>query len=489
MRKELNEPRRSRYGSVRMDRLLVLACLALALAATAVFSAGCDGGSDCPDAAALQARLDGAAPGTTISIGACRLRGPLAIPAGVTLSGAGPSSTIIDAPAGSIGVTLEPSSNPATPTTLTDVAVESTGCAGVVARGSGAVALARDDVRPHRGIGIGIEDATSVALEDVVITGAVTTANADATLPPSAPFTCESTDPASHGLVLVRVADARLDRVRADGLAAFGALFVSSTVTWTGGGARTNLGTGIEVWGGRAALESIELADTRDGLGAIESFDAVFAGGASVETSALSVIGGDSYGMLHDGATARHVDLVASGNGFAGVWAQGTTGVEISGSSSIEDNGFAGVAALDATGVVVRGATIARTVERIAISGVRTIRAADGTHLVRSTATLDSVTLRDNARVGLLVELGGASTSSIGLTSITVDGSGTELGAIAQNGTISAAWDSGVTRLGATATNDAAFSGALDIAGAVGPPCLPPLSGIDASGIGALLMR
>ncbi len=80
-----------------------------------------------------------------------------------------------------------------------------------------------------------------------------------------------------------------------------------------------------------------------------------------------------------------------------------------------------------------------------------------------------------------------ASTATVALSAITVDASGTALGAVAQNGSVLSGWDAEIVRLGAAAANDALFTGSLDIAGAVGPPCFPPIDDVRASGIGALV--
>jgi len=100
---------------------------------------------------------------------------------------------------------------------------------------------------------------------------------------------------------------------------------------------------------------------------------------------------------------------------------------------------------------------------------------------------VSDLVLSANERVGLLLELGGGSTSSVSVAGVSVDGTGSAFGAVAQNGTLEAGWDSGVTRAGDTALNDAAFAGALDVAGAVGPPCLPPLADVETAGLDALL--
>jgi hypothetical protein len=96
------------------------------------------------------------------------------------------------------------------------------------------------------------------------------------------------------------------------------------------------------------------------------------------------------------------------------------------------------------------------------------------------------VTLTNNGRVGLLVDLGGTGTV-LDVGAVVVDAPGAAYGAIAQNGTVPAGWDAMVDRRGATLANDATFTGALDVAGAVGPSCLPDPSELASAGLASLL--
>jgi hypothetical protein len=283
------------------------------------------------------------------------------------------------------------------------------------------------------------------------------------------------------------VGSAELTDVQIEGFGAFGFLSVRSTVTWTGGRVSTNLGAGLEVWSGEATLIGVTIWGTRDGAGAIESFGAVFGEDARITSQRLYVANGDSFGLFHDGGSAAHEDLIARNNGFAAVWIQGATAFDLSGLSMIEDNRFAGVAALGSTGIHVQDASIVRTTEGVRVSGIRTVRAADGLHLVDSDGLFEDLSLLDNDRIGLLVDLGGGNTSAVSLTDVSVEASGTSLGAVAQNGTVEPGWDDGITRLGATATNDGSFTDRLEIAGAVGPVCFPPLDSLDTGGIQALV--
>ena len=447
-----------------------------------------DGGPACT-AGALEERLGAAGTGDTVSLGACRIVGSFRVPAGVRLVGEGAQVSTIAAVPGGVAVTLELGG---AETSLADVTVESeTGCAAVVAQGDGAgdVALEAVSIRAIRGIGLGVEAVRRLRLDALEIVGGIAPEDADATIPPLPPYTCGQADPATHGLVLVDVEDAQLADVRIAGFSAVGALLLRSTVTWSGGSVTDGVGTNLEVWGGQATLEDLVIERAHDGLAPIESYGAVFASGAGVVGRRLSVTEQDATGLFVEGAAVELEDLVASDNGFAGVWVQSAASFAIRGAATrIEANGFAGVALLDIDDAVIADATIAGTVEKLGLSGPTTdVRAADGLHLVRSAGSLSDLTLTDNPRVGLLVDLGGASTDALAIERVTVDASDDALGAVAQDGDLVAGWDSGVDRRGATAVNDAAFAEILAIARGVGPSCIPAPGELEVGGLASLL--
>lgn len=456
----------------------------------------CGGGSDGDGACSAQALRDAlaaAVSGDAVPLGACRIEGAFTVPAGVTLAGAGRSETVLVAPPDGIALTLTPGEPP---TAVRGLSIASPdGCAAIVARGDGSGRVAIEDVAvaAERGIGIGLEGLAGAALNAVELQGAIAPEDADQTAPPLPPYSCETAVPATIGLVARQVAAAQLDGVTASGFAAFGALLVDGGATWTGGGVADGVGTGLEVWGGTAVLEDVAIERVRDGLAPIESYGAVFAGDADVETRRLAVRDGDSAGVLCDSARTAHEDPQVTGNGFAGFWAQDVASFAVSGAASlVSGNGFAGIALVDATGAVLRDARIEGTVEKLGLTGpTAAVRAGDGLHLVRSAVELADLSIVDNPRVGLLLELGGASTADLAvrLEGVDVDASGDALGAIAQNGEVLPGWDDGVTRQGATAGNDALFADVLGVASGVGPSCIPSPGPLSDEGLRVLLME
>lgn len=454
------------------DRVLLVAVL---LTAWGCSDEGGHASSSC-DPGEVQAALAAAGDGDTVRIGACRLAASIEVPAGVTLEGAGMDDTVVVGEVGTVAVTVHAGEG----TTVRNLSIESDGTAGLVADGSGGAALEHVRVTATRGIAIGAEGLDDLTLTNVALEGPVDAANASSYLSP-----ISSADVATHGLVLVRVGAATLSDVTASGFASFGALFVESNITWSGGGAPSNLGTGLMAWDGVVTLTGLDLSGTFEGLQLLPAYGGVFAGGADVDSTSLRVSDSEGYGLLHSEATARHIDLTARNNDLAAVWLQNCDGFELSGAGTgLVGNGLAGVVAVDSSDVTIRHAHVDATVTRTVIVGeTGSVEVGDGIQLVGTVqgVTLEDLTLSSNARVGILMDLAGGDPEDFAMSGVSVDGSGEQLGVVAQGGTFAAGWDDGVTRQGATAANDAALAGDLDIVGIVGPSDLPPtIEGLDA---------
>ena len=461
---------------MHMYRLIALSLVAL------IGCAGEDGPAS--SAAELSAALGGAGAGDTVRASAGTFRGSFVVPDGVTLEGAG-DGTILESSDDRAVVILRATS---AQTTVRNVTVRSTGSAAIVATGAGTATVDTVRVESTRGIGIGGEDAGTFRLVDVSLVGPVTRDNVS-----SLPLDPTPADTATHGIVLVRVADAELLRVTVNGYAKFGALFVESGVDWDTGNANENVSTGMMSYGGSATLTGVEIARTIGGFTLIPPYNAVFANGSIVSTTNLVASGGEGYGVLHSATGGNHVNLVAEDNTAAGLWAQDTAGLSLSGASSrIANNAFAGVVALESADVTIEDAAITDTrMARRVFGETGTVEVGDGIQLVRSVTaiTLRNLTLTNNQRAGTLIDLGGSTTDGITLTSVTANATGTSLGVVAQNGTLTAGWDATVARMGDTATNDPAFltSGALlDIAGVVAPTDMPAADDISTGGLGAV---
>ena len=457
-----------------------------ALGLIALLGWGCAGEDDpARTAAELEAALDGASPGDTVRAASGTFRGTFVVLEGVSIDGAGIGSTILESDGDAAVVVLEASS---TGTAVRNVTVRSSGSAGVVARGPGAASLEHVRVESSRGIGVGGEDVGTFRLVDVTLIGPVTRDNVS-----SLPIDPTPADTATHGIVLVRVTTAEMLRVDIHGYAKFGALFVESGVTWETGDASENVSTGMMAYGGSVTLDAVEVSRTIGAFTLIPPYNAVFAGGADVSSMGLVTSGGEGYGILHSDASGQHVDLVSEDNTAAGLWVQSSAGVSITGAGSrFANNSFAGVVALDSSDVTLSDASITATrLLRRVFGETSTVEVGDGIQLVRSVdaITLSNLSLDGNERAGLLVDLDGGDTSGIGITSVSADGTGAQLGVIAQNGTLAAGWDAMVDRLGETAANDSAFLAAgtvLDVAGVVAPTDMPVADDVSTGGLAAV---
>ena len=444
---------------------------------------GCGGDDAHEDYGSLSAALSSARAGDTVRVGAVRISGgTLVVPPGVTLQGAGDGATVVVAPTDSVGIYLQTADGVAD-TRLTGLSVESGGTAAVLARGTGSAAVDRCTITASLGIAVGAEGVARFTVTDVTATGPVTPAIADM-LPPDV----SAASTATHGLVLVNVADARLTRVWMNGFALFGALSIASGVTWSEGGADGNLGTALMAYGGTATLDSVQACGSLQGQSLIPAYGAVFAAGAVVDTTGFTACDGEGYGMLQHMAAARHSNLVATGNENAAVWVQFSESFSLAGSSSrIADNAFAGVVGVEATNLSLSDATISdtRLARRLAVGSSGTVDVGDGIQLNRSTTgvTLTAVTFDQNPRCGFVADLDGGDTTGITLDGVTVSGADTALGVVVQNGMAGPGWDSGVSRSGGLATRDAAFVSAGSILEGLGevvaPTDLPTPVGAD----------
>jgi hypothetical protein len=403
--------------------------------ALAALSVGCDGGLCDPDA--VQRALEAAVPGDEVALGACTIEGSFDVPIGVTLSGQ--DGTTI---AGSVSLDND--------ATLADLTVR----AGV-------------------GTAVTAENVAQVTLERVVLVGPVT-AESDVPIDPSAD------EWATHGIVATGVREVNLDDVTVRGFARFGALFVATNVTWTGGVIEGNHGTGMMAASGIISITDLRIAGTLATSGIVPSYAAVFRSGARVHTEDLVVEDNEGYGILHDAADGGHVSLRAERNAEPAVWVQSTDDFALAGEGTLlADNGLAGLVATDVTSLYVADVTVRGTLLRTRIVGTGDIEVGDGMHIVvASTADvrLERLALEDNARAGLLLESADGMISEDAIGPITVSAGGDANGAVAQSTTAIipiGEWGASIERSGAASANDASLIDRLSIVGAVAPMFLP----------------
>lgn len=446
-----------------------LAPLALLVAASCDPTAApvCDG-------TALASRLASAAAGSTVEVGACRIEGSFTVPAGVVLSGTEDS---VIAASGGPALTLVGTGDAAS---VRDLTIESDGPAAIVVRAERAT-ISSVTIALTDGVGIGAEGSASLTLSDVRVEGPIDAASAG-------PASVGDT-PARYGVALVNVRGARLEDVSLSGLGDYALFLLSTEATLERVRVSSTLGAAVLLSGGSATLRDTQITGVFQGFRLMPAYGLVVIGGARVETERLVVREVEGVGVFQDGSSGHHVDLTSSDNRGAGAWLQRTSGVAIEGASGeLAGNGLAGVVALGGEGFSLRGARIegTRLVTRV-YAEAGSVMVGDGAQLVGTVGSeISDVTLAGNARIGLLLDLrdGGDLPA---LSAITVDASGTALGAQAQGAALADGWDREVTRLGAAAANDAAFAAELDIVAIVGPSDIPSSEAAAAGGLDAIV--
>lgn len=457
----------------------LVSSLALASAAS---DAGCGSADPC-DVAALEAQLVAAHAGDVIVVPACTFEASLVVPAGVTLRGqagariVGPS----DAPAVSLA-TVDGAT-----TTLESLAVEGHHVA-VASEGSGTVAIASLSATCEEGVCVALDASGGGTVVDSSLTGTVTAENRDAS---SWLASTASTAP-THGVVATRGAIAitsttirgfawaavSLDEASEDTLTA--------TLTDTDLGA--GLGSGLVVDATSVALTRTTIHDVWTGVRGWPSY-ALFVDRGTVTSDELGITDVDGFGVVQTHGDATHTRLHVASTGDVGLWVgAGVTASVVGPNASFEDTAFSAVVAVDAARLTLDQVTIdaVRAVRRTVLV-LGAIEVGDGVEVVGTPFELSRVSIRGAERLGLLVDHAALATST--LDAITVDASGTALGAVL--GDVDRAsetashvdadgWDASIVRLGSAATNDAAFTGSLAAIVASEPPSAASARGVVA---------
>lgn len=425
---------------------------------------------------ALRTALASARNGDAVEVGACRIAGSFVVPAGVTLRGVGSDASTI---ASTEGRGLDITTTVGTTTTIEGIAIESTGDAGLVARGAGALMLLDVAVSVTRGIGIGTEDATAV-LRDVRVNGPVTDSGAATVATPGDPATT-----GTFGLLAVRgVLDARgLD---AEGFASAAIAIVDADSELRDVDVGPTVGVGIALSGGRVRLERVAVSRTLHGSGT-DAVAILADRGAIIDSIDVRVDRSEGFGLFASAAgTQSHIRLIATANAMGGVVTTGSGRLELSGAgTAFDDNGFVGVLVTAGGSALISDAVIGRT----RLASVAGIMAGDGIQLVDPTddSSIVRTSVIDNVRAGMVIDGGGTAHLGLMLGRMLATGTGTAYGCLDQNGTFSDTWDTDVERSAVVFANDEGFEmmglPPLDVVAVVGPGMLTDLGAISVGGL------
>lgn len=457
---------------VRREGVLaaVLSCCVLA-------SAGCDN-QPCT-AEDVQQALDSAAPGQTVMVGACRVTGSVTIPPGVSLAGSGRGVSSIVSNGGAPAVTVTAGE---AQSTIRDLSIESSEGVGLLVQGGGSASISDVDFVVRGGIALGGRNVASLRLARVAIEGPF-----DADAAEILPANAGPDDGGAFGIVMIDSGTERtpieMSNVEIRLTGPWGAILENSHVRWRGGLVADAVGVSVLVRGGRATLTDLVVDGALQGIQPFPAYGLVVAGAADVTTDGLVVRGGEGVGVLQESATARHVGVRIESNAYGGMYVQDSPSFTIEGPSAILANGVAGVALASVVDARIQETDINRTEPILSRFGERgSFETADGLQILAPSGptVLESVTLDNNRRIALLVDMTGASVGldSLTFTDVVVDGFDNHLGAVAQTETgliMGGTWDRDIMRLGSTAMNDMAVTEPLEIGGAIAAAYVPDI--------------
>lgn len=458
---------------------------------------------------AVKAAIEGASAGETITLGACTFEVNFAIPAGVIVTGSSDDSgrtTIVTGNAserGAVGLSLTTGSR------LMLVDIVSRGGIGVALRSGGTLESVTIDL--EKGVGVAMRGG-SPELSDVRVTGSVDDPM-DARFVDLSSFVAESgnctgadcecvpgevfldseevctdlgrrvTYTSSYGVYGVDI-DATLRAIEVTDTAEAGVVLQDSIVLWEDGDISDVLGTGILIRGGEAELRNVNVARSLEGLRGLAAYGVIATSSATFGSTSLRVSDGERYGMLLDGVNGTHTGLRVEANGDAGVWISGASDVLLA-DATLSGNAFAGVLVAASENVRIEGSRIEGTaaVRRTLGSPFGSREIGDGLHVQGSQVAVRNVSLADNARVGLLVELGDSAPL---FEDVDVESPAGALGAIGGeivDGEVTtgaaAGWDEGIRR----GVNATAADGSWTTPVAISVVDLPPTLSEQAAGV------
>ncbi len=327
-------------------------------------------------AAGLTRALAAAGAGDVVRLTGTRVSGAFAVPPGVRVVG-DPGAEVVARGGAAFRLSAgEPAPG------LSGLRIVGEVGAALVVFGEGGAVLEDLEVEAARGVGLAAE-GVRLELRRMQIRGPLQGA-ADPLLRQLGAVI----DPSLVAVAGLVVAGGRVDieDLEVVGFAGFGALFHGTAGEWRGGSVRGCVGSGVLAEGSDLQLREVEVADGLVGrkVGfAIAGNGLCVAGDAVVETQSVTVRDVHGPGVLQDGATSRHMDLVAEDNGWAGVWVQRSPGSEaapalaIDGAGSrLQNNAGAGIylwrsGGLAVSGLAVRGTRLrAHVVDEVGVAEV-----------------------------------------------------------------------------------------------------------------------
>ena len=335
------------------------ACAAVLLAACGVEHSPAAGP---PEPVDLAAGLAGAACGDVVVALPGDYDGPLTVPAGVRVVVEPPGSAVVRGSDGSAAV-LEVRTGACGPAVVAGLGVVSQAGVAVRVTGDGEASFSDVGVEVLRGYGLVADGPARLSLSRVTLAAEMEDAGAlrypiDPSLFPVL------------GLVVAHVGAAELDEVAVRGFAGIAATLQCATVAWRGGGVEDAMGVGVLQVDGDVDLTDVAVERTVNCphmtcAMSNQVIGYVLADGGRLTTTRVRLADNGGVGLLQDGATSGHDDLVVTGQATVGLWLQGgaddpaATAFSLEGDGSrLADNGGAGLLSEASGDVSVRGAYI-----------------------------------------------------------------------------------------------------------------------------------
>jgi hypothetical protein len=406
-----------------------------------------DGASVVADAAALHEALEKAGSGDTVRLEAGNFEGSFNIPAGVSLIG--------DAGGGSVlsfqgeGPVLEVPTEAGKTTLIQDLTVEGGASGGLNADGGGNLEISDLQVSVSGSVGVMVKGLASLTVANLDLTGNVTEADKD-----GVPIDPDPDRYAIVGLALVKVGQADISQVTAQGFAAYGVVLYESPTVWDGGEVHHLVGTGIQAAGPvEVTLKNLRVhhiwqGATPFGYGIVASHE------VHLVTESVTVEDSGLAGMLMDHATGLHTDIKISRSGSRGIWIQhckpktkvlDATAVEFTGlENQLDDIRGVAFGVFMSEGISLSNAQINETKKiTMAALGAGEAEIGDGIELIGSNnLEFNDVTLNNNERAGVVVdgrtEELNESDTTVAFNNVEISGDG-DRGFAEQNGTATSA--------------------------------------------------
>jgi hypothetical protein len=393
----------------------------------------------------LVSELSTLQPGDTLTLPAGTFSGSFIVPAGVTLRG---NSTILVAEGGAAllvsgGTASQPTRIEAL--TLLTPAVTDKAVAAITAVGGDTLELRDLTVIAPTGAGIIVQGVANLTVERVTIDGQLTDASFAELAAESTPVSANEVSIAglivAAGDGIVR-ANATITDLTVRNVAGFGATFIDSITSWTGGRVEGCAGTGIYLSRSAHSWQGVTVANGRSASNSgafVTGFGVIATESSSLDTTDLEIASIKGIGLFQSASRSQHLGARIVGNDSRGIWVQDSLATDsidpelLLDQSVIMGNRGAGIQVLDGGGLVFQNGLIAGTRTAPVFGGLGgsgvvgdAIQLGGAGGIGNQLTTAGSVFL-GNGRAGIAAENANSSLEATGSDSLFICGQGETL--------------------------------------------------------------